>query len=118
MIEADEFDRSFHHLTPTVAVITATDPDHLDIYGTEEAYLESFAQFTELIRPDGALIIHENLKLKPARRRESESTPTRVTAVTSTPAMCAAPTAPSPSTSSPPAASSATSISECSGGQH
>ncbi len=65
VIEADEFDRSFHHLTPSVAVITATDPDHLDIYGTEEAYLESFARFTELIRPDGALIIHENLKLKP-----------------------------------------------------
>lgn len=65
VIEADEFDRSFHHLTPYIAVITATDPDHLDIYGTEEAYLESFAHFTELIRPDGALIIHENLKLKP-----------------------------------------------------
>lgn len=65
VIEADEFDRSFHHLTPTVAVITATDPDHLDIYGTEEAYLESFAHFTELIRPGGALILHEGLKLKP-----------------------------------------------------
>ncbi len=65
VIEADEFDRSFHHLTPTVAVITATDPDHLDIYGTEEAYLESFAHFTELIRPGGALIVHEGLKLKP-----------------------------------------------------
>ena len=65
VIEADEFDRSFHHLTPYVAVITATDPDHLDIYGTEEAYLESFARFTELIRPDGALIVHEGLKLRP-----------------------------------------------------
>ncbi|MCM1355661.1 MAG: UDP-N-acetylmuramate--L-alanine ligase [Staphylococcus sp.] len=65
VIEADEFDRSFHHLTPYIAVITATDPDHLDIYGTEEAYLESFARFTELIRPDGALIVHEGLKLKP-----------------------------------------------------
>lgn len=65
VIEADEFDRSFHHLTPYVAVITATDPDHLDIYGTEEAYLESFAHFTELIRPDGYLIIHKGLKLKP-----------------------------------------------------
>lgn len=65
VIEADEYDRSFHHLSPTVAVITATDPDHLDIYGTEEAYLESFAHFTELIRPGGALIIHEGLKLKP-----------------------------------------------------
>ena len=65
VIEADEFDRSFHHLTPYVAVITATDPDHLDIYGSEEAYLESFAYFTELIRPDGALVIHEGLKLRP-----------------------------------------------------
>lgn len=63
--EADEFDRSFHQLTPYVAVITATDPDHLDIYGTEEAYLESFAHFTELIRPGGALIVHTGLKLKP-----------------------------------------------------
>lgn len=65
VIEADEYDRSFHHLTPYIAVITATDPDHLDIYGTEEAYLESFARFTELIRPDGALLVHEGLKLKP-----------------------------------------------------
>ena len=65
VIEADEFDRSFHQLTPWVAVITSTDPDHLDIYGTEQAYLESFAHFTELIRPDGALIIHTGLKLVP-----------------------------------------------------
>lgn len=65
VIEADEYDRSFHHLTPSVAVITATDPDHLDIYGTEEAYLESFAHFTELIRPDGVIIVHTGLKLRP-----------------------------------------------------
>ena len=65
VIEADEYDRSFHHLTPSVAVITATDPDHLDIYGTEEAYLESFAHFTELIRPSGVLIVHTGLKLRP-----------------------------------------------------
>jgi len=65
VIEADEYDRSFHRLTPHVAVITATDPDHLDIYGTEEAYLESFAHFTELICPDGTLIVHKGLKLKP-----------------------------------------------------
>ena len=65
VIEADEFDRSFHQLTPWVAVITSTDPDHLDIYGTEEAYLESFAHFTSLIRPDGALIVHTGLKLVP-----------------------------------------------------
>ncbi|MBD5214450.1 MAG: UDP-N-acetylmuramate--L-alanine ligase [Bacteroidales bacterium] len=65
IIEADEYDRSFHHLRPYIAVITATDPDHLDIYHTEEAYLESFAHFTSLIRPDGALIVHEGLKLRP-----------------------------------------------------
>ena len=63
--EADEYDRSFHRLRPYIAVITATDPDHLDIYGTEEAYLESFAHFTELIRPEGILVIHTGLKLKP-----------------------------------------------------
>ena len=65
VIEADEFDRSFHHLLPYIAVITATDPDHLDIYGTEEAYLESFAHFTELIRPGGTLLLHLGLKVKP-----------------------------------------------------
>lgn len=65
VIEADEFDRSFHHLSPYIAVITATDPDHLDIYGTEEAYLESFAHFTELIREGGALVLHTGLKVRP-----------------------------------------------------
>lgn len=65
VIEADEYDRSFHHLRPRVAVITSTDPDHLDIYGTEEAYLESFAHFTELIELGGSLIVHTGLKLKP-----------------------------------------------------
>ena len=65
VIEADEYDRSFHHLSPYYAVITSTDPDHLDIYGTEENYLESFAHFTELIRKDGVLFLHTGLKLKP-----------------------------------------------------
>ena len=65
VIEADEFDRSFHQLKPYIAVITSTDPDHLDIYGTEEAYLESFAHFTELIDSQGALIVHTGLKLVP-----------------------------------------------------
>lgn len=69
VIEADEFDRSFHWLNPYLAVITATDPDHLDIYGTEEAYLESFAHFTSLIREDGYLIIHTGLKLKPRQAK-------------------------------------------------
>ena len=57
VVEADEYDRSFHQLRPWIAVVNATDPDHLDIYGSEEAYLESFAHFTELIRPDGFLQI-------------------------------------------------------------
>lgn len=65
VIEADEYDRSFHHLRPYMAVITATDPDHLDIYGTYEAYLESFRHFTTLIRPDGVLIMKKGLSLRP-----------------------------------------------------
>jgi UDP-N-acetylmuramate--alanine ligase len=64
VIEADEFDRSFHHLSPYMSVITATDPDHLDIYGTKEAYLESFRHYTELIQEGGALIIHRDLEMK------------------------------------------------------
>ena len=64
VIEADEFDRSFHHLRPYATVITATDSDHLDIYGTEEAYLESFRHYTTLIQPGGALVIHRGLKMK------------------------------------------------------
>lgn len=65
VIEADEFDRSFHWLAPYMSVITATDPDHLDIYGTREAYLESFRHYTTLIQPGGALILHEGLALQP-----------------------------------------------------
>lgn len=64
VIEADEFDRSFHWLSPWMTVITATDPDHLDIYGTKEAYLESFRHYTELIQPGGSLIIHRDLEMK------------------------------------------------------
>ena len=64
VIEADEFDRSFHWLRPWMSVITSTDPDHLDIYGTKEAYLESFRHYTELIQPGGTLIIHKDLEMK------------------------------------------------------
>ncbi len=65
VIEADEYDRSFHWLRPWITVITATDPDHLDIYGTKEAYLESFRHYTTLIQPGGALIIHRGLEMQP-----------------------------------------------------
>ncbi|MDR1592739.1 MAG: UDP-N-acetylmuramate--L-alanine ligase [Prevotellaceae bacterium] len=63
VIEADEYDRSFHCLQPRMAVITSTDADHLDIYGTHEAYVEAFEQFTTLIT--GCLISKKNIALTP-----------------------------------------------------
>ena len=66
VIEADEYDRSFHQLHPWLAVVTSTDPDHLDIYGDEEHYLDAFSIFTSLIRPGGHLLVHTGLKFKPA----------------------------------------------------
>lgn len=65
VIEADEFDRSFHWLTPYASVITATDSDHLDIYGDHAAYVESFRKYTSLIRPDGYLIVKKGIDLTP-----------------------------------------------------
>ena len=65
VIEADEYDRSFHQLNPYIAVITSADPDHLDIYGTPEAYRESFEHFTSLIRPDGYLIVKKGIDITP-----------------------------------------------------
>jgi UDP-N-acetylmuramate--alanine ligase len=65
VIEADEFDRSFHWLNPYATIITSTDADHLDIYGTEEAYLESFNHYTSLIQPGGSLVIREGIRLQP-----------------------------------------------------
>ena len=66
VVEADEYDRSFHHLRPYASVITATDADHLDIYGTKEAYLESFSHYTSLIQEGGALVVHRGLEMKEA----------------------------------------------------
>jgi UDP-N-acetylmuramate--alanine ligase len=65
VVEADEYDRSFHWLRPWIAVITSADPDHLDIYGTAEAYRESFEKFTSLIRPDGFLLIRKDAPVTP-----------------------------------------------------
>lgn len=65
VVEADEFDRSFHQLSPTMAVITSADPDHLDIYGTPEAYRESFEHFTSLIRKGGLLLIKQGVPVTP-----------------------------------------------------
>lgn len=65
VVEADEYDRSFHWLHPYMALVTSVDPDHLDIYGTEEDYLKSFEKFTSLIQPGGALVMKHNIKLSP-----------------------------------------------------
>ena len=63
VVEADEYDRSFHHLTPFISVVTAVDADHLDIYGTPEAYREAFAHYTSLIT--GALVMKHGIGLEP-----------------------------------------------------
>ena len=59
VVEADEFDRSFHYLTPYMSVITSMDPDHLDIYGTEDAYRESFEKYAGLV--ESALVVKATL---------------------------------------------------------
>ena len=64
VVEADEYDRSFLRLYPDVAVITATDADHLDIYGTPEAMVEAFEQFASQIKRGGALILKQGVRLK------------------------------------------------------
>lgn len=62
VIEADEYDRSFLKLSPDIAVLTAMDPDHLDIYGTEKDMQEAFIQYTKNIKPNGTLIAREGLQ--------------------------------------------------------
>ncbi|NDV47567.1 UDP-N-acetylmuramate--L-alanine ligase [Paludibacter sp. 221] len=65
VIEADEYDRSFHQLAPYMAVITSMDADHLDIYKTAEAFYESFEHFASLITPGGVLIVRKGIELNP-----------------------------------------------------
>lgn len=67
VVEADEYDRSFHHLKPYMSVVTAVDPDHLDIYGTPEAYREAFAHYTSLIT--GALVMKHGIALEPKLKK-------------------------------------------------
>jgi UDP-N-acetylmuramate--alanine ligase len=64
VLEADEFDRSFHRLNPDTAIITAIDPDHLDIYENEEAFREAFRIFAGKIKQGGQLIYHQSLREK------------------------------------------------------
>ena len=61
VMEADEFDRSFLQLSPQIAVVTAIDPDHLDIYGTPESMIEAYSEFCGKVRGDGTLIVNENI---------------------------------------------------------
>lgn len=63
VVEADEYDRSFLHLTPYISIITSTDPDHLDIYGTYENMLDAFATYASQTKPDGKLILKQNLPI-------------------------------------------------------
>lgn len=65
VVEADEYDRSFLQLRPNMAIITATDADHLDIYGTHEQLLQGFADFTSLITENGVLVVKKGLPLQP-----------------------------------------------------
>lgn len=69
VVEADEFDRSFLQLAPFCAIITSCDPDHLDIYGSNEAFTEGFSQFASNIHPDGFMVIKEGIELlSPAKK--------------------------------------------------
>lgn len=63
VVEADEYDRSFHRLTPAHAIITSTEPDHLDIYGTPEAYREAFRIFAQSVKPGGNVLMHESVDI-------------------------------------------------------
>ena len=65
VVEADEYDRSFHNLSPYIALITSADPDHLDIYGSPSSYLDAFTHFTSLINPGGFLVLHDGVSVNP-----------------------------------------------------
>ena len=67
VVEADEYDRSFHQLKPYMSVVTAVDADHLDIYGTPEAYREAFAQYTSLIT--NTLVMKHGIDLQPRLKK-------------------------------------------------
>ena len=69
VIEADEYDRSFHWLTPYMAVITSVSPDHLDIYGTEEEYRKAFEHFTSLVQEGGTLLMEHKVDIVPQIRK-------------------------------------------------
>jgi UDP-N-acetylmuramate--alanine ligase len=63
VVEADEYDRSFHRLSPDIAVITAVDTDHLDIYGTKEKIEEAFVIFTQKIKEHGKVVANKDVQI-------------------------------------------------------
>lgn len=65
VIEADEYDRSFHWLHPWIGIVTSVEPDHLDIYHTADIYGKSFEEFTGLVREDGILIMKKDAPITP-----------------------------------------------------
>ncbi|MDR2806200.1 MAG: Mur ligase domain-containing protein, partial [Dysgonamonadaceae bacterium] len=71
VIEADEYDRSFHWLTPYMAVVTSVAPDHLDIYGTAEEYRKAFVHFTSLVREGGTLLLEHNVDIIPELQKNT-----------------------------------------------
>lgn len=73
VIEADEYDRSFHHLSPYMAVITSSDADHLDIYETHDAVKQSYEHFASLVRPGGALIVRKGIDIHPVLQKGVKS---------------------------------------------
>lgn len=68
VVEADEFDRSFHQLSPKIAVVTSADADHLDIYGTYDELLDAFREFCNKTRENGTIIIKKNLSFSPQKK--------------------------------------------------
>lgn len=70
VVEADEYDHSFLTLSPYMAVVTAVDADHLDIYGTEENYRKGFEDFTSLIIPGGVLLMKKGLPIQPRLQKD------------------------------------------------
>jgi UDP-N-acetylmuramate--alanine ligase len=62
VIEADEFDRSFHRLKPLMAIVTSLDADHLDIYGTQDVMIEAYNEFCSKIRPGGKLVVNSRIR--------------------------------------------------------
>lgn len=67
VVEADEFDRSFLHLTPQLALVTSIDADHLDIYGQKDKIVESFEKFISQIQPGGKLVIKKGVELNTSK---------------------------------------------------